>query len=190
MFAGYWVNCHWWYSVIDNIGKLKIATFPCLRCGTCCSKYQPRLSRDEVYLISEKSGISFERFLAEYTDPRWPGTQSYLLRHVNNACIFLRYQAEVQQYLCSIHAFKPLCCQEWKAGLNQIECRECLKKRWGLTADTTGQVCGPLPAIESFKNYLHSLEPWYPDSKRSRDPIWIFSQRNFQTVKCRNSHRK
>jgi len=91
---------------------------------TCCSKHQAHLTLSEAQAISAKLEISWERFLAEYTDPRWPGTNSFLLRHADGACIFLKRSENGDHTLCQIHSFKPSCCLEWIAGPQHPECLE------------------------------------------------------------------
>lgn len=123
----------------------------CLCCGTCCSKYQPRLSIDEARSISQKLGIEWERFLSEYCDRRWPGTRSYLLRHVDGACIFLSPDSGRLRKICRIHDIKPDCCREWTADLKNPECREGLQTIWGLQVDSSGNICGSQDQIEKFR---------------------------------------
>jgi Fe-S-cluster containining protein len=130
----------------------------CICCGTCCSKYQPRLSLAEAQLLTQKLGISWEQFLNSYADNRWPGTASYLLRHQNGACIFLGSSSVSKQRLCIIHAFKPDCCLEWQARQDKPECREGLQKNWQLTVDSTGRICGAQDKLEEFQRYLESVE--------------------------------
>ncbi len=125
-------------TIIENndrkrqIHKLEISEIPCFRCGTCCSKFQPQISLSEAHIIADKLGVSWRHFLADYIDPRWPGTRNFLLRHINGACVFLRVSSDQKQKLCSIHTFKPSCCQEWKPGIDRSECLDGLKTIWDL----------------------------------------------------------
>jgi Fe-S-cluster containining protein len=104
--------------------------FVCLCCGTCCTRYQPRVSLEEVNSIALNLKITAGDFIKKYTDHRWPGTQSFLIRQVNSTCSFLKPSADGKLMLCSIHSFKPSCCLEWQAGANRLECQEGLNKRW------------------------------------------------------------
>jgi len=106
---------------------------------------------DEGRSIAQKLGLSWDRFLDEYTDKRWPGTRSFLLKHQDGACIFLSRPADNQTRLCSIHNFKPACCLEWKADLKNAECREGMQNLWGLTVDPAGRISGSQEKIEQFR---------------------------------------
>jgi Fe-S-cluster containining protein len=128
--------------------------FPCICCGTCCSKYQPRLSKIEAHRIADKLKISWDQFRKEYTDPRWPGTQSFLIKHTNGACLFLKTSADKKQKICLIHDIKPDCCREWIQGPDRPECREGLKMIWGLTIDDSGRIFGLPEKLEAFQKYL------------------------------------
>ncbi len=129
----------------------------CFRCGTCCTKFQPQISLAEAQVLTQKLHISWEIFLQDYADSRWPGTMSFLLKHHDGACIFLTRSSDAKQSFCLIHAFKPACCRDWKAGLENPECREGLQDNWQLTMDSSGEICGPQDRIENFKCYLDTL---------------------------------
>jgi Fe-S-cluster containining protein len=102
--------------------------------------------------------INRERFISEYTDPRWPGTESFLLKHLNGACIFLEYSKENKQNLCRIHTFKPSCCRKWTQGILKTECQEGLKANWDLDIDSRGNISGLPDKIAVFKDYLNNLQ--------------------------------
>jgi Fe-S-cluster containining protein len=97
---------------------------PCLRCGTCCSKFQALLDIHEVEQVASGLGISNDAFISKYTDPRWGGTQSVLLRHQDGACIFLVRERETNLTSCSINSFKPRDCEAWAAHPDKPECTE------------------------------------------------------------------
>jgi uncharacterized protein len=129
----------------------------CLCCGTCCRKYQPRLTADEVRLISNKLGLSSETFIKDYTDPRWPGTESFLLIHKNAACIFLQDDSSQNISLCSIHAFKPACCSDWACGLEKPECQQGLKSKFGIKVDSSGQIETSPEQEQQLKEHLQKI---------------------------------
>lgn len=137
--------------------KITDAQIPCIRCGICCSKYQPRLSLNEVRNIAHKLGLSLKVFLTEYTDPRWPGTESYILRHNDGACVFLQASADKLQNMCLIQSYKPQCCLEWISGMHQPECREGLRAKWSVSIDSSGNLTGSPQNISRFRQFLQSL---------------------------------
>jgi hypothetical protein len=77
--------------------------------------------------IASHLNIAPDRFKKQYTDPRWPGIESFLIRQVNSICIFLKSSEDGERRLCSIHAFKPACCLEWQARADREECLTGLK---------------------------------------------------------------
>jgi Fe-S-cluster containining protein len=137
--------------------EIDIKTIPCLRCGTCCKFFQPRISLAEARSIAEKLNLSWEHFVTEFTDPKWPGIQSFLIRHNQNGCIFLNTNPATKQSYCQIHAFKPACCREWKSGLERSECQKGLKSHWDLRVDSDNQICGTKEQLAALKTYIDTL---------------------------------
>ncbi len=135
--------------------------FRCLRCGTCCQKYQPRLSAGESARLAAALGISAEQFLERFTDHRWPGTQSFLLSQKDGACIFLTRSRG--QSLCGIHPIKPQCCRDWVPDILKPECQAGLEKRFRLTVDAQGRLQGQARDRAKFKKYSEGQK-----NKRSR----------------------
>jgi len=141
----------------DNELILKsVHTMPCLRCGTCCSKFDVRVTLEEAHLIVDTLGISWDEWMNGYINTRWPGTKTFILRRINNRCIFLKQQEE--QLLCSIHSFKPSLCIEWKEGIHRKECRQGLKQRWGIIIDAAGNLNGTPQALQRYRSFLTSLD--------------------------------
>ncbi len=140
-----------------RIHKLEMPEFLCFCCGVCCTKFQPRLSLIEARMLARDLGVSWKQFRAEYIDPRWPGSQSYLLRQIDGACIFLHAGGSSEPKLCSVHAFKPPCCTEWKAGTDRSECLEGLKNDWDLAIDSSGKICGTEEKIRAFEHFISVL---------------------------------
>ncbi len=114
--------------------------YTCICCGTCCQKYQPWLTPLEVTEIAGRLNITPQIFIADYTDRRWPGTESYLLIHHNDACIFMQTSAKTGLTLCRIHAFKPASCRAWAPGRHKSECQSGLKNIFGITVDSSAQL--------------------------------------------------
>jgi len=130
----------------------------CLCCGTCCRKYQPRLTADEVKLISEKLDLSSQQFIQDYTDHRWPGTQSFLLIHKNEQCVFLDTFPEKDISLCRIHSIKPACCRDWATGLNKPECQEGLKNKFGIKVDSSDRMEASPEQELQLKQHLEMID--------------------------------
>jgi len=154
-----------WRSPIEDLNTkpnecyYDIPLNKCICCGTCCIKFQPRLELEEAKRISNELGLTLQEFLTRFTDPRWPGTQSYLVRHVNSSCIFLKPSEDNKQHLCSIHNIKPSCCIEWKAGMaDHQECRQGLKRIWNLDLDADGKIKGSQDDISKLQFYLNSIK--------------------------------
>ena len=137
--------------------KQEASSIRCIRCGICCTKYQPVLNLEEAHLIADRLKVGWEYFLAEYADQRWPGKQSILIRHSNGACLFLQICPQKMQRLCLVHDCKPACCLEWESGLERADCREGLKTQWGLTLDPSGLIAGSEEKLEVFDRFLQTL---------------------------------
>ena len=133
------------------------STIPCLRCGECCSAYQVRLTPVEARRIADELAMVWDDFVARYTDPRWPGTRSLLLRQEKGACVFLERSTEKQQTRCLIQPFKPASCLEWTPSLQQRECQAGLRKRWGLSVSPSGQLVGTEENRRRFQSFLEAL---------------------------------
>jgi Fe-S-cluster containining protein len=140
-----------------HYSRFKITEISCLRCGVCCRKYQPRLTADEITQLALQFGVSFPEFINQFTDHRWPGTQSFLLRQQNDACLFLEAPVKNRASMCHIQTFKPSCCRSWNADLNKPECQEGLKNRFNLVVDSRGRISGDQVDLEKFEKYVDSL---------------------------------
>jgi Fe-S-cluster containining protein len=128
----------------------------CFRCGECCTRYQVLFEEPELERMAAFLGISKAEFVKEYTDPRWPITEKYLLRHrANGGCIFLVHQG--RQALCSIHAAKPQPCIDWAPSFERKECAAGLGRVWRLTVTGSGELCGEEHDKKIFRDYLDSI---------------------------------
>ncbi len=130
--------------------------FPCFRCGVCCRKYQVRMTRPEAQTIAGKLGISFEEFLSKFTDPRWPGQDSFLLVHKDGGCVFLNNEPDSRITGCSIHSFRPEDCRAWSAGIDRPECQSGLDY-WGLSVEDNA-ITGTEADVAKFEAFLKLLE--------------------------------
>ncbi len=116
----------------DPLNPSGLNTYPmeCIRCGICCTRYQAIVSLDEVQQIASYLGFSVDEWVKLYSEPRWHSHKNYLIRHVNAACIFLRYVGGMSY--CDIQPVKPPCCYDWIPCLGNKECREGLRKDIGV----------------------------------------------------------
>jgi hypothetical protein len=129
----------------------------CFRCGVCCRKYQVRIKSAEAQAIAQKLKIRFTEFLREYTDPRWPDSNSFLIRHRNGACIFLDSKTGKKESRCLVHSCRPQDCRDWVADLDRPECQAGLAK-WGLAVNTSSEIVGNAAELREFQSFLDSLE--------------------------------
>ena len=129
----------------------------CIRCGICCTRYQAYLTLGEAKRIAREMGESWQLWRAKYTDPRWPGTESFLLLHQNGACIFLKREDNGKTTGCLIHRVKPSSCKSWLSGWDKRECREGLLAYWELTVNAHGELQGTAEKIRDFNVFIASL---------------------------------
>ncbi|HSW59065.1 MAG TPA: YkgJ family cysteine cluster protein [Dehalococcoidales bacterium] len=116
--------------------------FSCICCGTCCRQFQPWLTPEEAIIIAGRLGMTLPNFISDFTDRRWPGVESFLLKHVGEACVFL-FDSEVGQLkLCRIHSFKPASCRAWASGSHKSECQKGLKNLFGISVDSNARLQG------------------------------------------------
>jgi Fe-S-cluster containining protein len=131
--------------------------FQCFRCGVCCTRYQVRIELPEAKNIAERLSLSLSEFLNLYTDSRWPGKDSFLIRHQNGKCIFLKSLKRNKVTRCIIHSFRPQDCQNWTPDIGKPECQQGLSK-WDLKINSTGELNGPIENLRQFFSFLKSLD--------------------------------
>ncbi len=115
------------------------------------------LESAEAQQIADHLAISLKKFLEDYADPRWPGTNTYLLQHKAGVCVFLEQKNGSAIGLCRIHAFKPTACRQWSASLYRKECRQGLNRYWGLSVDDSGKIIGSSEDLQHFQTFLKTL---------------------------------
>jgi Fe-S-cluster containining protein len=98
----------------------------CRRCGVCCTMHQAFVTPRDTDRIIKFLGITETDWEELYDDPRWRGSEWRLIRHVNGACAFLKYDNGLAS--CAIHEVKPECCAKWQPGPDKKECREGMDK--------------------------------------------------------------
>ena len=153
-------------KVTDDSHKQEEPSIECFRCGICCSRYQVRLTQAEAKCIANELGILWEKFIENYTDHHWPGTESFLLRRNQETCIFLRQDKVREITSCFIHPFRPASCREWKPSQYRAECQEGLHKYWRLKVSPKGKLKGNQVSIQRFQAFLESLKNNYHSRKR------------------------
>ena len=125
----------------------------CFRCGECCRRFQVLLDRAEVQRLAEYLGLTPEAFVSTYGDPRWPGRDTWLVKHIDNHCPFLI--ARDKEYLCAVHAAKPRTCREWAAAYGRTECRRGLKTCWQLEIDSEDHPRGKPEDLQAFRDFMN-----------------------------------
>ena len=134
---------------------MKIDDCPCLRCGTCCSLYQPLITDEESQRIADYLGLTLEKFWGIYGDDRWPIPGKHLIKHEDGHCALMKVFGK--QHLCTVHSVKPDDCREWKESLEKKECRQGLAKEWNLSVDPKGEIEGSPEDKKAFANYLEEI---------------------------------
>jgi Fe-S-cluster containining protein len=146
-------------NISDNTGaNITGSDFPCFCCGICCSDFQPHLDLREAQKIADNLGMSLRQFYDDCTDPRWPGVDTHLIRHVDGMCLFLERKEGKAKWLCRIHAFKPDACLEWAAGPEKKQCQKGLSRFWGLSVDHAGNLTGTPEDLECFQDFVKTLD--------------------------------
>ncbi|MFC2043615.1 YkgJ family cysteine cluster protein [Chloroflexota bacterium] len=142
---------------VKKKGQQVTTSIVCFRCGTCCTEYQVNLSLTEGQCIADKLRIVWGEFLNRYIDKNWPGTDNFLIRKRNGACVFLKRINGSKVTRCRIYAFRPLSCVEWVTSLSHRECQKGLANYWGLAVSLSGQLEGSTSKAGEFCNFLESL---------------------------------
>lgn len=113
-------------SYDTQLGRFTDAeAIPCHRCGICCQRWQPLLTRPEAMRLAEHLGLSVEEFLAGYARPYPLEEDAHLLNQRDGGCVFLRFDAG--QAVCSVHEARPQACRDWDASLLRKECVDGLR---------------------------------------------------------------
>lgn len=113
-------------SYDTQLGRFTDAeAIPCHRCGVCCRRWQPLLSRPEAERLAQHLGLTLEVFLAEYTRPYPLEEDAHLLDQRDGGCVFLR--VEDGQAACAVHEVRPQACRDWDASLRRDECLDGLR---------------------------------------------------------------
>jgi Fe-S-cluster containining protein len=103
---------------------------PCHRCGVCCERWQPLLTRADAARLAAHLRLAPDTFRDTYTVPYPFDDERRLLRQEAGRCVFLRYEERsgVRRASCAIHPARPDVCREWAAGLDKKECVQGLER--------------------------------------------------------------
>jgi Fe-S-cluster containining protein len=99
----------------------------CFRCGVCCVRYRPKVTKAEMKRIARMLGISPEAFVAAYVKAV-PTKDGYILQSSADTCPFLQWDENGIKATCSIHSLRPKACRDWVPSLSRPECQEGLVK--------------------------------------------------------------
>ena len=142
----------------EDLGVGTSATrFDCILCGICCSVYQVRITAEEAAALASHMSMGFYDWVGRFCDPRWYDSRSYLVRHEDGHCIFLKRGSDRRTFLCSVYDLRPGSCREWQAGLDKPECVEGLRRYWRVAVNGDGNMIGAPGALSRLHDYLQSL---------------------------------
>jgi Fe-S-cluster containining protein len=109
-----------------RVGK-KLLPIECFRCGICCTRLRPEVSRREIEKIARKLGVSIEAFFSAYVR-RVPIKEGYILQSSADTCPFLQWDERSAKSACTIYSVRPKACRDWIPSLSRSECREGLSR--------------------------------------------------------------
>ena len=138
----------------DREAKATVPTFECILCGICCSVYQVRISREEAATLADHMSMEFYEWVGRFCDPRWHDSRSYLVRHENGHCVFLKRGDDRRKALCTVYGVRPSSCREWQAGLEKLECQEGLRRYWHVQVDENERLIGTPLALSRLQSHF------------------------------------
>jgi Fe-S-cluster containining protein len=100
-----------------------LSPIDCFRCGVCCERYQPRVTKKEIKAIAIYLDIAIDEFVLRYVQ-QVPVKEGFLLRRSEKGCIFLHIDEHDNRATCNIYTVRPKACRDWTASLSRLECRE------------------------------------------------------------------
>jgi Fe-S-cluster containining protein len=112
---------------------------PCFRCGVCCRRWQPLVTRLEYERLAAALELDAGTFLVRYARPYPLAEDTYQLNEQDGGCVFLRSDGEGKS-LCAVYEARPQACRDWDASLLRRECLEgldALATRGGLLQPLT-----------------------------------------------------
>jgi len=95
----------------------------CFRCGICCQRYKPTVTRKEIKAIAVRLDMATDEFFSKYVQ-EVPVKEGFLLRRSEKGCIFLHLDEHDERSTCTIYSVRPKACRDWTASLSRRECGE------------------------------------------------------------------
>ena len=107
-----------------SIGKEQ-TPIPCFQCGLCCIYLRVKLTTNDLNILAEHLRVSNDDLLHRYVEKISTG---YVLRQIENRCVFLIFEGNGTQDICSVYPSRPEACRNWVPSLACPECQEGLHK--------------------------------------------------------------
>jgi Fe-S-cluster containining protein len=119
---------------------------PCFRCGVCCQRWQPLISRPEADRLAAHLGMDVGVFLGEYARVYPFEEETGQLKERDGGCVFLEFTDG--RAGCKVHAARPQACRDWDASLQRKECIDGLR-----TSPGAAGVLVPLPLYDNADDF-------------------------------------
>ena len=107
-----------------SIGKEQ-NPIPCFQCGLCCIYLRVKLTTNDLKILAEHLRVSNDDLSHRYVEKISTG---YVLRQIENRCVFLICEDNGTRDICSIYPSRPEACRNWVPSLSCPECQEGLRK--------------------------------------------------------------
>ena len=98
---------------------------PCFRCGLCCTYLRAKLTTNDLRMLAKELRVSNDDLIHRYVEKISIG---YLLRQIDNRCVFLIWEDSGTPAICSVYPSRPEACRNWVPSLSHPECQEGLRK--------------------------------------------------------------
>jgi Fe-S-cluster containining protein len=105
-----------WFARPDAAGDRPGLRFACTMCGNCCTGPEGYVlfTEEEGRRLADRVGVSYERFLKEYTKPVSRGVS---LKETPSPygldCVFLDRTSVPGRAICGVYEDRPAQCRTW-----------------------------------------------------------------------------
>jgi len=110
-------------KICDLSVHQKSLRFKCSRCATfCCKLGGPKLTRKDIERI-KRAGYSVKDFLEPLPHSEFKGLsimRGDLKNKEDGSCIFLKFDAKENRYVCSIYDFRPALCRLYPFDFDSV----------------------------------------------------------------------